>query len=118
MHEMSIAIDIIDMVVETARRENAAQVERIEIEIGQLSGLLPDFIRVCLEAASQNTLAEEASFRIKTIPGRAECKHCHTCFDFPAYMTPCPKCGEYGASPLQGTEIKLVSITFDSDYLQ
>ncbi len=113
MHEMSIAMSIVDIVLESAERENAESVERVDIDIGRLSGILPDFVQQCLEAASRGTLAEGASFRIRTIPGKAQCRECQALFDFPAFMTPCPECGSYTVSPIEGTEMKIVSITIN-----
>jgi len=113
MHEMSIAIGIVDIVVESARQDHATHVEQVALEIGQLSGILPDFLQVCTEAAARGTVAEGTNWDIRIIPGRAQCLECHASFDFPAFMTPCPQCGSYTVRPIQGTEMKVVSITID-----
>jgi hydrogenase nickel incorporation protein HypA/HybF len=115
MHEMSIAIGIVDIVIESARQDHATHVEQVEIEIGQLTGILPDFVQVCLKAACRGTIAEGASFCIRTIPGKAQCMKCHACFDFPVFMTPCPICGSYTARPVQGSEMKVVSLTINDE---
>lgn len=111
MHEMSIAVSIVDIVIGAAQKEKAAVVEQVEIEIGELSGILPDFLNVCLDAASRDTLAEGTTFNIRMIKGEAECEKCGARFAYSSFMEPCPECGSYEVQAIRGDDMKVVSIT-------
>ena len=113
MHEMSIAVSIVDIVIGAALKEKAVKVEQVEIEIGELSGILPDFLNVCLDAASRDTLAEGATFNIRMIRGEAECEQCDALFACPSFMDPCPECGSYEVRTIRGDDMKVVSITIN-----
>lgn len=73
MHELGIAMEIIDIVTEQAR---GARVRRIVLEIGTLTAVLPDAIRFCFDACSADTVVEGAKLETVEMPGRAQCRSC------------------------------------------
>jgi len=73
MHELSITQTIIDTVIAAAQ---GAPVQRITLEIGELSAILPDSIQFCFEACTPNTPLAGAELEIQTIPGRGRCRSC------------------------------------------
>ncbi len=113
MHEMSIALNIIDIVSSQAKAEQAQKINRIELEIGELAGILIDSLEFCFEAASKNTLADSASLNIVKIPGKGICHDCHTEIDVDNYIVVCPNCGGFGVEITQGKELKIRSINID-----
>ena len=50
MHEFSIAMNIVDIATDYARKENVSVVKEIEIEVGELAGVVMD----ALEKAKGN----------------------------------------------------------------
>ena len=58
MHEMSIAMNIVDIAVQTAKANKAKKINSISVEIGALSGVVPEALEFCFEAATQNTMAQ------------------------------------------------------------
>ena len=46
------------------------------LEIGKLSGVLPDAVRFCFGACAEGTAVEGAALEIVETPGRARCKAC------------------------------------------
>jgi hydrogenase nickel incorporation protein HypA/HybF len=73
MHELSITQTIIDTVIEVTQ---GAPVQRITLEIGELSAILPDSIQFCFEACIPNTPLAGAKLAIQTVPGRGRCRAC------------------------------------------
>ena len=55
MHELSIAMSIVDIAAEYAARDNAKCVTEIEIEVGTLAGVVIDALDFAMEAAIKNT---------------------------------------------------------------
>src|SRR5262245_5136218 len=73
MHELSIAEEVVAIAV---RRSAGARVSRIVVEVGKLSGVLPDALRFCFELAAEDTAAAGAVLDIVETPGRARCTAC------------------------------------------
>jgi Zn finger protein HypA/HybF involved in hydrogenase expression len=46
----------------------------VRVEIGKLSGVVPDSIRFCFDLCAQSTALEAAVLEIDEIAGRAHCK--------------------------------------------
>lgn len=73
MHELAIASNIIEI---AAKNANGATILRLTLEIGRLSGVVPDAIQFCLEASSPGTPLEGAQLEIVEIPGLGRCSQC------------------------------------------
>ncbi|HEX4477033.1 MAG TPA: hydrogenase maturation nickel metallochaperone HypA [Polyangiaceae bacterium] len=73
MHELGIALDVIETV--TARAQGA-RVKRVVIDVGVLTAVLPDALSFCFGLASEGTAAEGASFEVRSRSGRARCRAC------------------------------------------
>ncbi|MBA3731738.1 MAG: hydrogenase maturation nickel metallochaperone HypA, partial [Gammaproteobacteria bacterium] len=52
MHELGITQSIVEMV---AGRAADARIQRVTVEIGKLSAILPDAIRFCFDICAQGT---------------------------------------------------------------
>lgn len=110
MHEFSIAMNIVDIATDYARKERAGSVREIEIEIGELSGVVPDALEFCLDAAVKKSVLEGAARKLIRIPGKARCRKC--AHEFPAHdlYTLCPECGSPAPEILQGSELRVRSL--------
>jgi hydrogenase nickel incorporation protein HypA/HybF len=73
MHEMSIAISVVEA---CAERAGGARVLRVRVEIGQLVAVLPDALRFSFDVCAQGTPVEGAELEILETPGRAICEDC------------------------------------------
>jgi hydrogenase nickel incorporation protein HypA/HybF len=62
MHELSITQNIVAIVAEHAQGK---KVQRVLLEIGKLSAILPDAIKFCFDICSQGTVLEGAMLQIK-----------------------------------------------------
>jgi len=113
MHELSIAMNIIDIAGEYAEKAKAKVVHRIEIEVGELSGVVFEALEFAMENAVKNTILENAKWFIHKISGKVLCENCSYEFDTDNVYTPCPKCGDYRQEIIQGRELRVKSITVD-----
>ena len=76
MHELGIVMEIVRVVDEFAKEQNITEVETIVLQIGELSGVVPEYIRECFPAAIDGTFMEETALEIELIPGNARCQSC------------------------------------------
>ena len=110
MHELSIAVNIVEIAEESTLKEGATVVNEIELEIGNVSGVVLEAMELALESAVKGTLLEKAKIKIITIPGKAKCADCGTVFEIEELYAPCPKCGNPFADIVQGKELKVKSL--------
>ncbi len=113
MHEVGITQSIIEIAEQHARRENAGRIASVTVEIGSLSGVVPESVEFCFEACSSGTLAEGASLIIKRIQGRGRCSDCETEFDLDTYTFACPECDGFAVERLCGEELRISEMEID-----
>ncbi|HEX3864562.1 MAG TPA: hydrogenase maturation nickel metallochaperone HypA [Stellaceae bacterium] len=109
MHELSITCNIVELVAEAA---NGRNVRRVTLEIGKLSGVLPEAIAFCFPEVARGTLAESAHLDIHEIEGRACCEVCGSEFSI-AYLLAICACGSTRCRPIAGDDLNLKSIELE-----
>lgn len=112
MHEMSIAMSILDIAVEQARAAGAREINAVEIEVGDLAGVELHSLRFCFEAARRD-IAPKAELIVHEIPGRGRCSGCGAEADMDFAWAICDSCGQAGLEVLQGRELRVRSLNVD-----
>lgn len=112
MHEMSITRSVVDICLEYAA---GRKVLSVTMEIGALSGVVPDAVEFCFSACCQGTLLEGARLEIVTIDGVGECRSCGDRFARTSLFDPCPGCGSYGIEQLAGEELRVRELEIADD---
>ncbi len=70
MHEMAIALALIEQAEKVAREQNARAIPGITVVVGRLSGTDPDALRAVFELAAEETLAAGATLTVDRATGR------------------------------------------------
>ena len=115
MHEVFIATEIIEIVEESARQANAENVDNIELEIGELSGIEIEALKMALDISSRNTMADGATIKIHHIKGEAHCLDCGRDSAISELFSICPDCNSYRMNIVKGKEMRIKSITIVHD---
>jgi hydrogenase nickel incorporation protein HypA/HybF len=76
MHELSVAREIADLVLNAASQKGARSVLRVEIEVGELSFLSIEQLRFWLEACLEETIASDAELLLSTVRPVIRCGSC------------------------------------------
>ncbi len=113
MHEMTIAMNIVDIICQKANDEKAHKINSVELEIGDLSGIMIDSLKFCFEAACKNTIANGAELNINEIEAMAFCKSCKKNFIIESDFSPCPTCNNFNYELLKGKELSIKSFNID-----
>ena len=58
MHELSLAQEVMQILVDEAARHGLRRISAVRLEIGTLRGVVPEVLQSCLGLASRGTLAE------------------------------------------------------------
>ena len=106
MHEMAITQSVVDAVSERIGPERVA---RVVLEIGRLSGVVPDALRFCFEICAKDTTLEGAALEIREIAGRGHCAACgaDVALDFPAGVC---ACGSPELAIVAGRELRIKEV--------
>jgi hydrogenase nickel incorporation protein HypA/HybF len=110
MHEMAIAESVLEIVEATARRNAAARVATVWLELGALSHVEARALAFCFDAVTHGSLAEGATLEIVTLPGEAWCMPCGDRFALQKLGDPCPRCGSFQLQVLRGEEMRVKEI--------
>jgi hydrogenase nickel incorporation protein HypA/HybF len=76
MHELSIAMSILDVVEEEVQRHNGARVEVIYLRVGQLSGIVKQALQNAYELAREQTPFAETRLVFEDVPVAIFCQKC------------------------------------------
>ena len=76
MHEMSLAVAVVDQVETAAKTRGAIGVRSIELDVGELAGVVADALAFCFELACAGTVVEGAELRLAAVPGTARGAAC------------------------------------------
>ncbi|MCW4016627.1 MAG: hydrogenase maturation nickel metallochaperone HypA [Candidatus Bathyarchaeota archaeon] len=119
MHELAMATQIVENVLEEAKRNDAKKVAEVHLVIGKMTFLGVDQIRFSYNILVKDTIMKDSKLIIEEQEGVIECLRCGfkgpiPIDDDPAYHVPvpslrCPKCGE-AAKIVEGKECTIKSI--------
>ena len=70
MHELSLALELVDRASEIAKRETAKKVLQINVRIGPESGVDTEAFKFAFPEAAKNTILENADLIIEVGNGR------------------------------------------------
>ena len=103
MHELGITQNIVAIATEHAQ---GAKVQRITLEIGQLTAIMPDAIRFCFDVCAQGTVLEGARLEILEHPGLGQCRDCGQRLELDHPFGVCD-CGSTHLDIIQGQELTI-----------
>ncbi len=117
MHELSIAEAILDNITQIVDQQKIdktvkqiKRVTRINIELGNYSGIIAESLKFCFPLVAENTIAAKARLNIKNIPLCLKCDKCLST-SFPKdFIMMCPKCDSTEVTILSGQEFTIKSI--------
>jgi hydrogenase nickel incorporation protein HypA/HybF len=111
MHELSIAMSIVEGVCEEAQARGLEGVTAVHLKLGALSGVLKDALLFCYEAACQDTELEGSRLVIQEVPVTLFCPACQCERGAVAPQElRCLVCGELSAEVLHGKELQVVAL--------
>ena len=106
MHELAITQSVVDTIAE---RTSGAQVTLVRLDIGKLSGVVPDAVAFCFDLVANGTPLEGAKLEISEPSGQAHCRTCSTEFEIDSLILLCP-CGSADVDVLAGRELAIRSV--------
>lgn len=110
MHELGVVIEVIKTVEDFARHNGVTKIDTLVLQIGELSSIIPQYVKTCYPAAVDGTLLQETKLKIEILPGNAICKKCNKVFNLIANKKKCPNCWDEDWDLLRGKEFVIKEI--------
>lgn len=115
MHELGIALWMLERASEVARRCGAGRVEAVEARIGELSGVEPSALRFAFEAARAAVpLCECAVLKVQWVPVRVSCPACGVEGAPGPFSFACGACANPETTVVAGEELELVAVEIET----
>jgi hydrogenase nickel incorporation protein HypA/HybF len=110
MHELAITQSMLDLVLEEAKKAGAERVGKVNLVIGEMSGIVDECVEFYFEFLSQDTIAHGATLSFKKTPTQARCRHCGELFTPQEFDWSCPSCHDSQVEIVAGNELYVESI--------
>jgi hydrogenase nickel incorporation protein HypA/HybF len=110
MHELAITQSMLDLVLGQAEKAKAKRVGRINLVIGEMTGVVGECVSFYFDFLSKGTSAEGAALAIKAVPTQAKCRACGKLFELQEFDWTCPSCRGNNIEIVSGKELFVESI--------
>ena len=110
MHELSITENILKIALRHAEQANAKRITRLNLVIGELSGVVGESVQFYWDMIAQDTIAAGSELHFEYIPASLRCLSCEHVFPMDGKSHACPQCGESRVVAAGGDDFRLESI--------
>ena len=110
MHELAITQSMLNLVLEQAEKAGAKEVEKINLVIGEMCGVVDECVQFYFNFLSRGTIAEGATLSFTMIPTKARCRDCNKLFELKEFDWTCPYCHGNSIEITAGKELFVESI--------
>mgnify|MGYP003452654796 FL=1 len=110
VHEYPITQRIIEIAEETAKKNHAKAVKKINLVVGDYSGYVASSIDLYFGIIAENSLCANATLHIQRVKPKLRCKNCHGLFERKPFSFRCPYCEGEGEPTEIGKEFYIKSI--------
>lgn len=107
MHELSIVANLFDIMEEQARGKKAKKISCVKLQVGRLSGVVPEFLETAFHMYKKGTIASDARLEIENIDLVYRCRSCGHKMKKEDFILVCDSCGSTDLETLSGTELLL-----------
>ena len=111
MHELSIALSILDAVEEQAEQHAGTRIAAVHLKLGPLSGVVKEALLSAFGLAREGTPFAECDLLIEEVPVTVFCPTCEAPRAVESMQERrCVQCGTFAPKVLSGEELELSAI--------
>jgi hydrogenase nickel incorporation protein HypA/HybF len=114
MHELSIALSIVELAEEESERQGGARINAVHLKLGRLSGVVTTALESAFSTAVEGTILEGAFLLVEDVPIVANCPECRaerTIASIQSFV--CPVCRSSLTEVIHGTELEVVALEIE-----
>ncbi len=114
MHELSIALSILDMAAEEAQRHGGVRIRAVHLRLGPLAGVVKEALLSAFELAREAESFGDAALIIEDMPIVARCSSCNAERRVVAIdQLCCVECGTPTPDIVSGRELEVVALEIE-----
>jgi hydrogenase nickel incorporation protein HypA/HybF len=111
MHELSIAMSMVEIATEEAAKHNGGKVNTLYLKLGRLSGVVKEALLFSWEVACEGTPLAGSQLVIEDVPIVVRCPKCGDDKQLEAINAfYCPVCATPTPEVLQGIELEVTAL--------
>lgn len=110
MHELAITQNILDIVLIEAKAAQSDKITKINLVIGELSGVVSDCVQFYFDFLKKGNPAEGATIDFRLVPAELRCRDCQTNFNPQDSAWICPHCQSTRLEVISGRNCYIESI--------
>ena len=115
MHELTVAMNILEMTAEQSERLGGARVEAVHLRLGALSGVVKEALVSAFDLARKTTPFASTQLVIEEIPVVVYCATCDAHETLPSLQAfCCPRCGTPTANVVRGRELEISAMEIET----
>lgn len=110
MHEIGVLMEVVKSVERFAKENDVEKIETLVLQVGELSSMIPKYLKTLYPAAVTETILEGSELVIEILPANGLCKDCNKVFNLVINNGTCPKCNTKNWELLGGKEFFIKEI--------
>ncbi len=111
MHELSIAMSILELADEEAERRGGVAIAAIHLKIGPLSGVVKEALLSAYELAVEQTPLRECRLILEEVPIAVHCSSCNAERAVRSLQSfTCAECGTPASQIIRGRELQVTAL--------
>jgi hydrogenase nickel incorporation protein HypA/HybF len=111
MHELSIAISLVEAAEEEAARHEAARIHAVHLRLGALSGVQKDALLFSYGLAAEGTSLQGSQLIIEDVPAMVFCETCRERRPIRSLQSfCCASCGAPATDVVQGRDLEVFAL--------
>ena len=114
MHELSLAMNVREIVEEAAQQNGATKVNAVNITISEFSSVSVDALEFAMEVAKKDSVFENAAIVIRSEKTILKCAACGADTVMSDYVFVCGKCSSGAVSIVSGDRMYVESIDIEN----
>lgn len=110
MHELSIAVALVEQVEKVVANEHATRASKVVIAVGALSGVEAEALLGVFPLVADGTTADGAELVVLPVAARVRCHACGEESAADRYFMACSQCGSRDVELSAGRELNITSV--------
>lgn len=110
MHELGILMEIVKTVEKFAVENQVDKIETLVLQIGEISSVIPEYMKKVYPAAVEDTMLENVELEIEILPANGLCLDCGKEFHATVCGGICPDCGSRNMKLVSGRDFFIKEI--------
>ncbi|HOP62305.1 MAG TPA: hydrogenase maturation nickel metallochaperone HypA [Spirochaetota bacterium] len=113
MHELSLAMNVREIVEDAAKNNGSSKVNEVNIVVGSFSSVVADALDFAMEIAKKGSVFENAKINIRTEKAMLNCSECGKDSEMEDYLMRCGHCGSGAVRVITGDRMYVESIDIE-----